>query len=787
MTGQFLTYQPGAQFPGTIGRTLETSSEAWPARRTPPPDAPNVVVIVLDDIGYGQLAPFGGLCQTETLERLALGGLRFSNFHTTALCSPTRACLLTGRNHHAVGMSAITQLSLGFPAHNAMMGAEHGMISEILLAHGYNTFCVGKWHLTPPEESTAAGPYDRWPLGRGFERYYGFLGGDTDQFHPELIHDNHPVRPPRTPAEGYHLNADLADHAIEFIKGAHTSAPDKPFFLWYATAAGHAPHQVEPEWAARYKGSFDLGWDEYRRVVFERQRALGLLPSQARLSERDPDVEPWDSLSDHARRMYARQMEVFAGFVSQTDYHIGRVVDFIEQIGELDNTLILCVSDNGASAEGGIHGTRNAALFFNVVPQRLEENLDVFDKWGSEDTFNHYSWGWTWAGDTPFRRWKRETYRGGVTDPCILWWPRGIDSPGETRAQFVHAIDVAPTILEAIGLDPSKSLRGVSQTPMHGRSFAPAFNNPNAPEEARAQYFEMFGHRSIYRDGWKAVCPYPGPSLAEGRERGHPFGSPLTEEILDDIEAHDWELYDLMADPTECQDLAARCPEILSELKALWWHEAEKYGVLPLAAADLGRLFAQRPTVSAFRQVYEFYPGRMPIAAAPRLSNRPYSITAYADIPEEGAEGVLLTQGNRHGGYAFLVSNGRLSFVYNFLGLRTFSVSASEPVPPGHTSLRVEFAPTGPPVFRMGQGSPGEIRLYHETKLVGFAAIPFSVPVRFASSGASCGLAFLDSIDPSAYSAPFEFTGDLDKVVLDVSGELYVSPTAEMTGLFSQQ
>jgi arylsulfatase len=297
----------------------------------------------------------------------------------------------------------------------------------------------------------------------------------------------------------------------------------------------------------------------------------------------------------------------------------------------------------------------------------------------------------------------------------------------------------------------------------------------------------MFGHRSIYRDGWKAVCPYPGPSLAEGRERGHAFGSPLTEEILDQIETHDWELYDLMADPTECQDLSARYPEILLELKALWWHEADRYGVLPLAAADLGRLFAQRPTVSASRQVYEFYPGRMPISAVPRLSNRPYSITAYADIPEAGAEGILFTQGNRHGGYAFFVANGRLSFVYNYLSLKTFSVSASELVPPGHSMLRVEFTPTGPPVFRTGQGSPGEIRLYHDTKLVGFAAIPFSVPVRFASGGASCGLAFLDSVDPSAYSAPFEFTGDLDRVVLDVSGELYVSPTAEMTALYSQQ
>ncbi|MEI7746151.1 MAG: sulfatase-like hydrolase/transferase, partial [Actinomycetota bacterium] len=353
MAKSFRTYPIGSPFPGTIGRTLETSEDAWPARPQPPEAAPNVVIVVLDDVGYGQLSAFGGLCETPNLDAVANKGLRFSNFHTTALCSPTRACLLTGRNHHSVGLAAITELSLGYPALNATMGFEHGMLSEILVGQGYNTFCVGKWHLTPPQETTPAGPFDRWPLGRGFERYYGFLGGDTDQYHPDLTHDNHSVRPATTPAEGYHLNADLADHAIDFIKDAHASAPEKPFLLWYATGSGHAPHQVEREWADRYAGRFDAGWDEYRKEVFARQQAIGLVPAGAQLSERDPDVEPWDELSEDAKRVYARQMEVYAGFLSQTDHHIGRVLNFIEEIGELDNTIVICVSDNGASAEGG--------------------------------------------------------------------------------------------------------------------------------------------------------------------------------------------------------------------------------------------------------------------------------------------------------------------------------------------------------------------------------------------------------------------------------------------------
>ncbi len=789
MADPLVTYPADGPFPGTVGRTLETSSPAWPARPTPPPDSPNVVVIVLDDVGYGQLSAFGGLCETPNLDRLANRGLRFSNFHTTALCSPTRACLLTGRNHHTVGLSSITELSLGYPAHNATMGFEHGMLPEILVAAGYNTFCVGKWHLTPPEETTSAGPFTRWPLGRGFERYYGFLGGDTDQFHPELVFDNHSVRPPATPAEGYHLNADLADHAIDFVKDAHAVAPDKPFFLWFATGAGHAPHQVEPEWVEPYRGRFDMGWDEYRHRVFERQMELGLMPAGTELSERDPDVPAWESLGEDARALYAHQMEVYAGFLTQTDHHIGRVLDFIESLGELDNTIVVCVSDNGASAEGGEHGVRNEGLFFNLVPGKLEDNLEALDAWGSEDVFGHYSWGWTWAGDTPFRRWKRETYRGGVTDPCIVTWSRGIPDPGRVRAQYLHAIDLMPTLLEILGIEPPATLRGVPQSPIQGVSFAAAIGDGNAPDRHRTQYFEMFSHRSIYHEGWKAVCPYPGPSMSEGLERGHPFGTPLSEAILDELDANDWELYDLTTDPAECNNIAASHRDKLEELKALWWTEARRHGVLPLAATELGRLIAPRPSVGSPRQVFEFYPGGSPVsfAAAPRVNNRAHSITAFADIPQGGAEGVILTQGNRHGGYALYISGDRLCFVHNYLSLARFTVRADEPVPRGAVALRMEFAPTAPASFAGGRGCPAEVRLFHDERVVGFGEVPYSVPVVFSTTGASCGSAFFDTVDPAAYQAPFTFTGALEKVVLDISGTLTVNPTAEYTRLMAQQ
>ena len=447
-------YQPGAAFNGVIGRTFDVSEQAWPAPQRAREGAPNVMFIILDDLGFGQLGCYGSPIRTPNLDALASNGLLYNNMQTTALCSPSRSCVLTGRNHHSNHMAAITEVSTGFPGYDGYVPFEHGFLSEMLQLHGYNTYALGKWHLTASDQISAAGPYDRWPLGRGFERYYGFLGGDTHQYYPELIYDNHRVEPPKTPAEGYHLTEDLADQATTFVADAKQVAPNKPFFLYFATGAMHAPHHVPKEWADRYRGVFDDGWDAYRERTFARQKEMGVVPGDAELSRHDPDVPEWSSLSDDERRLYVRMMEVFAGFLEHTDHQIGRVLDFLREIGELDNTLIMVLSDNGASAEGGVTGSINEMKFFNFVPESLEDNLAAIDDIGGPKYFNHYPWGWTWAGNTPFRRWKRETYRGGTSDPFIVHWPAGIKAKGEMRTQYAHAIDMVPTVLDALNIEP---------------------------------------------------------------------------------------------------------------------------------------------------------------------------------------------------------------------------------------------------------------------------------------------------------------------------------------------
>ena len=781
-------YEPGSMFPGVVGKTIDESSPAWPAPNRAVEGAPNVIVFVLDDVGFGQLAPFGGLVETPTLDRLSQSGLRYSNMQTTALCSPSRGSVLTGRNHHALGLSAITELALGFPAHNGIMGAEHGFLSEILLEKGYNTFAIGKWHLTPPEEGTLAGPFNRWPLGRGFERYYGFLGGDTDQWHPDLTYDNHPVEQPRTPAEGYHLNIDLADKAIEFIKDANNNAPEKPFFLYYATGAGHAPHQVEKEWVEPYRGKFDSGWDAYREAVLVRQVEMGIVAPGTVLAERDPDVPAWDSLSEDEQRMYARQMETYAGFLTQTDHHFGRIIAYLDKIGESDNTIVAVISDNGPSAEGGVHGTFNEMLFFNGTPETLEDNMVHFDDWGGVDTFPHYSWGWTWAGATPFRRWKRETYRGGISDPFILSWPAGISDRGRVRSQYVHAIDIVPTLLEALDVEPPSAIGGVAQSSFHGVSFASSFHDADVESLHTTQYFEMFGHRSIYHKNWRAVCPFPGPSFAEAAEKGRYFGGPLTADVLADLDENAWELYDLNTDPTETTNVAGDHPQKLTELIELWYGEADRYGVLPLATADMARMNVERPSIARPRTKYVYQPGgaAVPFAASPRVYNRAHSITAELNYSGE-AEGVLIAHGNRHGGYTLFIQDGRLHYVHNYLGRDYFRVSSPESLPTGDQVVRYEFEPTGQPDFAIGKGAAGRGQLYVNSELVASNEFEFTVPNLFGIIGVSCGRDGIDSVSPTDYVSPFEFTGELSQVTIDVSGDVIIDNEAELQRLMTQQ
>jgi arylsulfatase A-like enzyme len=764
-------YTPGTAFPGVVGRTFDVSSPAWPRPLRAKEGAPNVLFIVQDDTGFGQMGCYGSPIETPNIDALAKGGLLFNNMHTTALCSPTRSCILTGRNHHSNAMSCITEGSTGYPCGNGNIPFENGFLSEMLLQHGYNTYALGKWHLTPADQISAAGPYDRWPLGRGFERYYGFLGGDTHQYYPELVYDNHSVEPEKTPEEGYHLTEDLVDKAISFIADSKQVAPNKPFFLYFAPGATHAPHHVPKEWADKYKGKFDDGWDAYREKTFARQKELGIIPQDAQLSRHDPDVADWSTLSAEEKRLYARMMEVFAGFLTHTDHHYGRLFDFLKKVGEWENTIIMFISDNGASSEGGPSGSVNENKFFNNVQDSLKQNLEMIDELGGPSTFNHYPWGWTFAGNTPFRRWKRETYRGGISDPFIVHWPKGIKAKGEVRTQFTHAVDMVPTVLEMLGIEAPVAIRGVTQSPIEGHSFAHLLDDANAPTSHLTQYFEMMGHRSIYHDGWRAVCPWPGTSF---KEAGAFFGAPIDKDKLTELDAKGWELYHITEDVAENHNVATDNRAKLIELIATWYVEAGKYNVLPIDSRGTLRFADERPQIALARTRYTYYPGTqmVPINACPNVLNRPHSITADVEISKGGAEGALLSAGDVQGGYAFYVQGGKLHYVYNYVGSQFFHAESIVPVAEGRHELRFEFEVTGEPDIKHGKGAPGSGRLYVDGELVGQVDIPVTMPLSLGlGGGIMCGA---DTGSPvwDKYEPPFRFTGMLHSATVDVSGEL---------------
>ncbi len=744
------TYPEGTPFSGVIGRTVGESVAAWPVSPKAPAGAPNVVFILLDDVGFAQIGCFGADIRTPTLDRLAKGGLRYRDFHTTAICSPTRACLLTGRNHHSNGVGIIQEMATGFPGYNGMVPRENGFLSEILLQSGYATLAIGKWHLTLASEYASGASKSRWPLARGFERYYGFLGGKTNQWAPTLVHDNHYVDPPRSWEEGYHLNADLADRAIEFVTDLRAVAPDKPFFLYYCLGAGHAPHHVEPEWIERYRGQFDGGWDLWREEVFARQRATGVVPPGTRLSPRPEWVPAWDTLSPDARRLYARQQEVYAAFLEQTDHHIGRVIDFLGQLGELDNTLVFVASDNGASAEGGAHGSFNELQFPNRVEATVEENLARLDDWGSVRSYPNYSWGWAWAGNTPLRRWKRYLHQGGMSDPLIVHWPSGIRAGGEVRGQYVHAIDVVPTVLEALAIELPATLNGATQRPLEGVSFAHTFADGRAPTRKTVQYYEMIGSRALWADGWKAVVEQPQ-------------GEFLTEESL---RHQRWELYHVAEDFSECEDLAAKYPEKLAELVERWWVEAGKYNVLPLDARMQARMAARKPRAAQAQGSWVYRPGGAPQFeyTAVNLKNRSHTLTAEVEMPPGGAEGVLLAHGSWFAGYSLYVKDRRLHYVHNYLGLAEYRVGSSEEVPTGAVRLRFRFERTGE---HRGIG-----RLYFGDRQVGEGEIARTVPAVIETSGEGLCCGYDSGLPVTAdYRAPFRFTGRLLRVVVEVDGE----------------
>ncbi len=780
----------GTSFNGKIALDIRDAEPDWGPFLAPkaPDGAPNVVFIVWDDVGYGTMESFGGPVKTPTMTSIANRGVKYSNFHTTALCSPTRASLLTGRNATSNGMATIAEFSSGFPGISTRIPFENGFISEVLVEHGYNTYCVGKWHLTPGEETGMAAWKKRWPLGRGFERFYGFLGGESSCWYPDLIHDNHPIEAPATPEEGYHIAKDLSDKAIEFISDAKSIDPGKPFFLYFSLDAAHAPHHVFEEWADKYKGVFDQGYEAIRDSILQRQKELGLLPEETQLSginpHGEPDVtgpdgqpwpaldtvHPWESLSDDERRLFARMAEVFAGYVEYSDDQVGRVIDFLEKSGELDNTIIVVVSDNGASGEGGPDGTFNEWRFFNGVPTPTDLTLAHIDELGGPQSYNHYNTGWAWAFDTPFPYWKRWAgFEGGIADMCVVSWPEQITPDSAPRSQYVHAVDVVPTIYELIGINPPESLNGFVQRAIEGESFAASLSDPAAPGK-RTQFYAMLGQRALYEDGWLACTLHP-PLSGWGN-----------------FENDVWELYNMAVDRSQSTNLADQEPERLQSMIQRWFELAEEYNGLPLDdRTAVEQTLAERPSGAPKSDRYTYYPNcaSVPEQAAVAISGRSYTIAAGVRVDEADAEGVIFAHGGVAGGHSLYVQDRRLTYVFNWVGSHLQEVTADRDLEVGPHVITAEFAAAGRSADPAMPGAEGLLTLYIDGDAVGSARI-ITQPGWFCAvgDGLCVGRDDASPVTPK-YTAPFRFTGgDIDKVVVDVSGDRYIDHEAQVRGWF---
>lgn len=745
------------KFGGVIGRTYKESVSSWPEPVEAPEGSPNIVFIILDDVGFSQLGCYGSEIETPNMDRLAQNGLLFNNFHTTALCSPTRACLLTGRNHHSVGTGVITDLSTGYPGYNGRIPPSAATVAHILKENGYNTMAVGKWHNTPSEELSAAGPYDRWPLGMGFERFYGFLSGETNQWNPSLARDNHPIESPDRP--GYHVSEDMVDQSITYILDQKQAGSNKPFLLWLSFGACHAPHHAPKEFIDKYKGKFDKGWDRVREEVLVRQKALGVVPPDTELAPNDTRVTPWDELSDDQRRLFARMQEVYAGFLDHTDHHIGRFLDCLDKIKELDNSLIMLISDNGASREGGPNGTVNEIRFFNRIRESLDANLEMIDELGGPMTYNHYPRGWAQAGNSPLKRYKQNTHGGGIRDPLIIHWPNGIGDKGRIRSQYHHVIDLAPTVYEIIGISPPEEYNGIRQKPIEGISMAYTFNSGDAPARKEVQYYEMFGHRALWHDGWKAVTYHAW-------DAGGNF---------DDDK---WELYHIDKDFSECHDLAAQHPEKLKKMTDLWWEEAEKYQVLPLDDRTNERFYIDKPPRYKDRNTFTYYPNTSMMRGGPPIRNRSHAILAEVDIPDDNVEGVLISHGGRFVGYSLYIQDNRLVYDHNYLGIEHYRVVSDIDVPADASTLGFTFEKTGE---HQGIG-----RLFINGKRAGEGIIARTIPVSYGPEGLEIGRDTTTPVSES-YVCPFTFTGVLKKVVVTVDGELHLDPEGDFAAAMGEQ
>ena len=728
----------GEHFEGRVGTTVADSQPSWARRARPADDAPNVVLIVFDDTGFAHFGCYGSDIETPNIDALARNGLRYTNFHTTALCSPSRACLLSGRNHHSVGMRFLSNVDTGFSNCRGVISPRAGTIAEILQSAGYSTFALGKWHLANMEDCAPAGPMTHWPLGRGFDRYYGFLGGATDQFSPELVIDNRPVDPPNDP--DYHLSEAMIEEAMAMI-AAQRATSARPFFSYIAFGATHSPHQAPLAYREKYRGRYDEGWDTARARCFGRQLELGVAPPHARLSPRNPGIPAWADLDADRQQLFARMQEVFAGFLDHADAQIGRLVDFLRRIGELDNTLFIVVSDNGASQEGGDEGVVNELAFFNRVRQHAPDMLRHIDEIGGPNLYNNYPKGWSQVGNCPLRFYKQNTYEGGVRDPLILHWPARLRASGEIRDQYHHVIDIMPTVLECVGVRAPTSLNGVSQMPVEGIGMSYSFDHAEAPPQRKTQYYEMLGHRAIYHDGWKAVTM-------------HRPGTPFEDDV--------WHLYRVDRDFAEIEDLAAAEPAKLAEMKERWWREAGLYNVLPLDDR-MQELFAlRRPDSELDRTELRFLPGTPHIErfAQPDLRNRSWRLSATVDW-REGDAGVLIACGARTGGYCLFVQENRLTFAYNYLGEVTHVRSAG-PVRGGEgTTLAARFDKTGE--------HRGTLTLEVDGRDVGGGALS-TLPWRTTLYGIDIGRDLGSTVSPE-YRGPFAFTGVLHSIVCTLGND----------------
>jgi arylsulfatase A-like enzyme len=727
----------------------------------PPKGAPNVLIVLIDDVGFGASSAFGGPCRTPTFERLAADGLRYNRFHTTALCSPTRAALLTGRNHHSVGMGSITELATSAPGQNSMRPNTCAPVAEILKLNGYSTAQFGKCHEVPVWETSPMGPFDRWPTGGGgFEYFYGFIGGETNQYYPALFEGTTPVEPEKTPEQGYHLTEDLADKAIKWVRQQKALVPDKPFFLYFAPGATHAPHQVPKEWSEKYKGKFDQGWDKLREETFARQKRLGVIPKDCQLTARHEEIPDWDSVPAGMKPVLARQMEIYAGFLEHVDHHVGRVIDSLGDLGVLDDTLIyVIIGDNGASAEGSLQGTFNEMLTLGgfaqlETPEFLTAHLDKF---GGPEAYNHYAVGWAHAMDTPYQ-WTKQvaSHWGGTRNGAIVCWPRGIKAKGEIRQQFHHVIDVAPTILEAARLPEPTIVHGVMQKPIEGVSMAYSFDAAAAPGRREIQYFEMFGNRGIYHKGWTAVTKHRTP----------------WETGVANLPAFDddnWELYDTSKDWTQAKDLAREQPEKLHELQRLWLIEAVKYNVLPLDDRMIERADSERAgrpeLVRGTRQLLFGGMGRLTESSVLNMHNKSYAVTAEVVVPEPGAEGVIAALGGITGGWSMYAKGGKLKHCYNFFGLEKYYVESNGAIPAGVHQVRMEFSYDGG-----GVAKGGTVALYIDGKKAGEGRIERTEPALFSADETfDIGNDFGSAVTED-YPAR-KFTGQVNWVEVDLGKE----------------